>query len=208
MHVGFSLLTLHPGRVGGSESNVRGLLEQFAAGNGPERVTVLANRRVAEAYGAYERGPVSLREVRSYRAGRSDLTRALAIAAGGLAPRVVARDVPDDLDVLHHPVTLPIPRLPDVPAVTTLLDLQHHELPESFSRAERLLRRWGYDGAARRADLVITISDHARRQIAAIDGIDGDRVEAVPLGVDRERFNPEPGDEDGSLSRRLGLPER
>ena len=63
MHVGFSLLTLFPGRVGGSETNVRGLLEQFAAGNGPERVTVLANRHVAEAYRVFERGPVTLHEV-------------------------------------------------------------------------------------------------------------------------------------------------
>ena len=55
VHVGFALLTLFPGRVGGSESNVRGLLGEFGAGNGPERVTVLANRHVAEAYGA--RGP-------------------------------------------------------------------------------------------------------------------------------------------------------
>ena len=41
MHVALSLLTLFPGRVGGSESNVRGLLGEFAVGHGPERVTVL-----------------------------------------------------------------------------------------------------------------------------------------------------------------------
>jgi glycosyltransferase involved in cell wall biosynthesis len=203
VHVGFSLLTLFPGRVGGSETNVRGLLEQFAAGNGPERVTVLANRHVAEAYRSYERGPVTLHEVRSYRPGDSDLTRTAAMAAGALAPGLAARDAPRDLDVLHHPVTVPIPRLGDVPTVTTLLDLQHHELPASFSRAERLFRRWAYDGAARKADLVITISDHARAQIGAIEGIDPERVETVPLGVDRSRFNPEPTPADKALANRL-----
>ena len=50
MHVAFSLLTLFPGRVGGSESNVKGLLREFSAGNGPERVTVLANPLVMDAY--------------------------------------------------------------------------------------------------------------------------------------------------------------
>src|SRR3954451_7207978 len=69
VHVGFSLLTLFPGRVGGSETYVRGLLGEFARGHGPERLTVLANRQVAEAYRGYAAGPVELRRVGSYRAG-------------------------------------------------------------------------------------------------------------------------------------------
>ena len=36
VHVALSLLTLFPGRVGGSESNVRGVLGEFAAGHGPD----------------------------------------------------------------------------------------------------------------------------------------------------------------------------
>ena len=48
LHLGFSLLTLIPERMGGSETNVRGLLGAFAAGEGPERVTVLANRHVKQ----------------------------------------------------------------------------------------------------------------------------------------------------------------
>ena len=203
MHVGFSLLTLFPGRVGGSESNVRGLLGQFADGNGPERVTVLANRHVMAAYGPYARGPVSLHEVHSYRPGDGNLTRLLAMTAAGLLPRIAARDVPRDLDVLHHPVTVPVPQLVDVPSVTTLLDLQHHELPESFPPAERLFRRWAYDGAGRRADLVVTISEHARAQIAAMEGIGPDRVESVPLGVDTGRFNQSPTEGDRALAARL-----
>ena len=39
LNVGYSLLTLFPGRVGGSEANVRGLLSEYAAGNGPDAVT-------------------------------------------------------------------------------------------------------------------------------------------------------------------------
>ena len=109
MHLGYSLLTLFPGRVGGSETNVRGLLGEFADGNGPERVTVFANRFVAAAYGEYERGPVSLHHVRSYRAGNSIPTRALAMSAARALPRLAARDVPP-VDVVHYPVTVPIPR--------------------------------------------------------------------------------------------------
>lgn len=208
MHVGFSLLTLFPGRVGGSESNVRGVLGQFAAGNGPERVTVLANRHVADAYGGYARGPVALRRVRSYRSGDGDLTRLLAMVAAGALPRLAARDVPRDLDVLHHPVTVPIPRLPGVPTVTTVLDLQHHELPELFSRGERLHRRWAYDGAARRADLVLTISDYSRGKLIEIAGLAPERVVTAHLGIDHDRFSPAPTVADETIRERLRLPER
>ena len=37
MRIGFALLTLFPGRVGGSETYVRGLLGEYASGRGPTR---------------------------------------------------------------------------------------------------------------------------------------------------------------------------
>jgi len=208
VHLGFALLTLFPGRVGGAESLVRGVLDQFADGNGPERVTVLANRHVAAAYRGYEHGPVHLRHVRSYRAGDGSATRLLAMASAGVAPRLAARDVPRDFDVLHHPVTVPIPRLRETPTVTTVFDLQHHELPGFFSRAERLYRRWAYDGAARGADRVMTISDYSRERLIEIVGIEPERVTAIHLGIDHERFSPASTDADARLRERLGLPER
>lgn len=208
MHLGYALLTLFPGRVGGAESNVRGVLGEFADGHGPERVTVLANRHVEAAYGGYERGPVQLRRVRSYRSGDRDVTRMLAMATAGVAPRIAALDAPRDLDVLHHPVTVPIPRLRGVPTVTTVFDLQHHELPQFFSRGELLYRRWAYDGAARSADLVLTISEYSRRTLIELGGVPADRVEAIHLGIDHERFNPVPTAADDDLRDRLALPER
>jgi len=208
VHVGFSLLTLFPSRVGGAESNVRGVLGQFANGNGPERVTVLANRHVAEAYGDYARNRVELHRVRSYHCGDSDSTRLLAMGAAALAPRLVARDVPNGLDVLHHPVTVPIPRLAGVPTVTTVFDLQHHELPWFFSRAERAYRGWAYDRAARRADLVSTISEYSRQRLIEIVGIAPERVVSIHLGIDHDRFDPTATDADALLRERRDLPDR
>ena len=188
MHVGFALLTLFPGRVGGSEANVRGLLGEFAAGHGPEQVTVLANRHVAAAYGP--KGPVRLHQVRSYRPGDSRLTRSLAMASALALPRLAARDVPAGLDVVHYPVTVPIPRT-RAPSVVTLLDVQHHDMPAFFGRAEAAFRRRAYDGAARRATVVVTISNFSRDRIVEALGIEPDRVEVVPLGIDHSRFAPE-----------------
>jgi glycosyltransferase involved in cell wall biosynthesis len=202
VHLAFSLLTLFPGRVGGSEAYVRGLLAEFRAGNGPERVTVLANRHVEPAYADRVGGPVGLHRVGSYRAGDGGATRALAMAWARAAPRVVARDVPAGPEVLHHPVTVPIPRL-DLPTVTTLFDVQHHDRPELFGRAERAYRRWAYDGAAERADLVVTTSEHSRASLARHTRTDPERIVAIPLGIDPERFSPTGDAADERLGDRL-----
>src|SRR4051794_4185451 len=191
MHLGFALLTMFPGRVGGSETYVRGLLGEYGAGHGPESVTVLANRHVIDAYGSETRGPVATRHVRSYWPGDSNATRYLALQVARVAPWLVARDAPRDLDLIHYPVSIPIPRVAGIPRVVTLLDVQHHELPDMFSAADRRLRSWAYADAARGADLVITISEHSRQTIAERLGIDPARIVAIPLGVDHDRFRPD-----------------
>jgi glycosyltransferase involved in cell wall biosynthesis len=185
VHVGLGLLTLFPGRMGGSETNVRGLLGEFARGHGPERVTALVNRHAVDAYRSS--GSVEVRHVRSYRPGDSRLTRFLAMNAGRVWPELDGRE----FDVVHYPVTVPVPSLDGAPRVVTLLDVCHHELPGMFSRAERWLRSWAYDGAARDADLVITISEHARRGIVEHVGVPAERIEVIGLGVDHERFAPD-----------------
>lgn len=200
MHVALSLLTLFPGRVGGSESNVRGLLGEFASGHGPERVTVLANRHVVSPYAGYARGPVSLRHVRTYRPGDQPATRFAAMHAGRVWPVLSGRG----FDVVHYPATVPVPRVRGVPRIVSLLDVQHHELPSMFSALERRLRVWAYDGAARDADLVLTISEHARQGIIEHVGVPADRVWAIPLGIDHEHFALSGGGPPDSL----GLPER
>ena len=208
MHVALALLTLFPGRVGGSESNVRGILGQFADGVGPDRVTVLANRHVARAYGEYDRGPVTIVPARGYRPGDSDATRVLAMNAARLMPRRAARDLPADAQVVHHPVTIPIPTVAHLPTVTTVYDLQHHELPSLFSRAERAFRRWAYDGAARAAHVVLTTSDYSRERLIELTGVAPGRVETVHMGIDHTRFRPDPEPADERLRAGLGLPDR
>ena len=200
MHVGFSLLTLVPGAVGGSESYVRGLLGELGAGR--HRLTVLANAQVERAYVDYASERVSLHRVRSYRTGTSAPARMAAMAFARALPGVVARDVPAHLDVFHYPVTVPLPHT-ERPTVVTIHDLQHHALPELFSRAELAYRRWAYDGAARRATRVVAISEHTRGEVIERLGVDPESVDAIHQGVDLRRFTP-----DGDAPAERGLPER
>jgi glycosyltransferase involved in cell wall biosynthesis len=144
--------------------------------------------------------------VRSYWAGDSVATRGMAMAWARLLPRLAARDVPAGLDVIHYPVTVPIPQTA-APCVVTVYDLQHHDLPEFFSRAERSYRRWAYDGPARSATVVVTTSDYTRQRLAQRLGVPADRVEVVYPGIDHRRFAPA-GDDDERLLAGLDLPER
>jgi glycosyltransferase involved in cell wall biosynthesis len=174
VHVAFSLLTLAPGAVGGSETYARGLLDAFAEGHGPHRVTVLVGPAIAGG------GPIEVSQV------------APRIADGGVGRlagllRGMARGDASGADVLHHPLTVPAPR-PRRPSVLTLHDLLHRELPSSFSRAERAFRRFAYEPAARRATRVVTVSEHARGQIIRCLGIPPERIVAIHSGVDHERF--------------------
>ena len=199
MHVAFSVLTLVPGQIGGTETYVRGLVRAYGELAAP-RVTVLAPEAAAaslEGAGPVEIVPVGLR------IGASPPARLAGLAHGLLAPPRSAVRAAATADVLHLPLTVPIPRAP-VPTVVTLHDVLHLDVPGAVGRAERAYRRVAYDRAARRADLVVTVSEHARERIVARLGIAPERVVAIPHGIDHERFRP---DGDDSPLAGLALPD-
>jgi glycosyltransferase involved in cell wall biosynthesis len=203
MNVGFSLLTLHPGHAGGSEMVATELLRQFARGAGPDQVTVLANPGVAREYAGARKDPVVFR-VGRYRPGRAGARRLLGLVGGLALPRLIAGGVPASVDIVHYPLTVPIPRT-GLPTVLTLHDLQHHELPELFPRGEVLFRRFAYDRAAKQATRVVTLTEATKRHIIDRLGIAGDRIEVIPHGIEHHRFTPEPtpADEDMDLPERF-----
>ena len=83
--------------------------------------------------------------------------------------------------------------------VVSLLDVQHLDLPGLFSRAERTYRRRFYDAAARRADVVITISEFTKSRIVETLGIEPSRIIVAPLGVDAAEFEPNLGPRENLL---------
>ena len=90
---------------------------------------------------------------------------------------------------VHYPLTLRIPPV-GVPSVVTLHDVQHLELPQLFSRAERAFRAVAWHGALRRADRVIAISEFVRGRAIATLGLDPERISVVPLGLDHDLLRP------------------
>jgi glycosyltransferase involved in cell wall biosynthesis len=188
MRVGISLLTLVPQVVGGSERYARELCRALA------RVGELDYRvyapRIAEDAG----DGLPSTTVGAYRAARSLPGRIGAMSVAAAVPWPVRRALDlERLDAIHFPLSVMLPPVERPPAATTILDVQHEFLPEFFSRAERAYRRVVYGWTARRSRIVITISEHARRTLIDRLGLAPDRVRAVHLAVDLDRFSP--GDE-------------
>ena len=184
------MLTLVPGAMGGSETYARALTRELASST-----TVDAHALVPRIARGFSEGipEVVVDEIGGGPSTRDRLTTlATATLRGSRIRHRMGR-----IDVMHVPFTVPVPRPPaGVPLVQTLLDVQHLELPEMFTRAELAYRAYYYDRTARRADAVITISEAAKRQIVARLGADPERVFVAYLGVDTERYTPQTGPRD------------
>jgi glycosyltransferase involved in cell wall biosynthesis len=181
MRVGISLLTLIPGVSGGSETYARELVRALGRVGRHEYRLYLPS--IADDVDGLP-GEV----VPEYRASWSFAGRLRAMAqasafGGGISRRFSA------VDALHFPLSLMIPPV-STPAVTTVLDVQHEELPEFFSRAERLYRHAVYGWTVRRSRIVVTISNHAKRAIVAHLGVPEERVRPIYFGIDHDRFFP------------------
>lgn len=180
MRIGLSLLTLVPGEVGGAETSARGLCRGLAEVGVLDEVAFTP----PAAPGAGEGLPEV--QVPEYRFARSLPQRAVAMALAAAKPGRVRRRF-GQLDAVHYPLTIALPRL-DVPSAVTVHDLQHLDHPQLFSRAERLFRARMHEGSARRADAVIVPSQFVRRRAVELLGLPPERVHVIPWGLDHDRF--------------------
>ncbi|MDX6621177.1 MAG: hypothetical protein QOK36_3563 [Gaiellales bacterium] len=180
--VALAMLTLVPGEMGGSETYARALTRELA---GSAEATVTA---YVSAIGAGFSEGVPERVVAGIGGGASTRSRVTTLVQGAAHGRSI-RASWADAAVVHYPFTAPVPRpAASTPVAVTLLDVQHLDLPDLFGRAERAYRRRFYDGAARRADVVVTISQFAKSRIVAMLGIAPERIAVAPLGVDTTEF--------------------
>ncbi len=189
MRVGISLLTLASGDQGGSETYARELARALRSVGTLEYTLFVPESASGGAEG------LSAVEVRELPLGRRGPGRipAMAVAArrsGKL--RACLRE----LDVVHYPLTVRVPRAA-CPRIVTLQDLQHRDLPELFSASRRLFRRLAYDRAAERADAVVVLSEFVRGRALELLDVDPGRLHVIQHGVDHTTFRP--GDEPREL---------
>ncbi len=182
MTVGIALLTLVPGRLGGSETYVRGLLGGLAR-VGELDYRVLLPPVAPDAAEGLD-GDVAV----EYRRAGSAPSRLAAMALAAARPGPLRARLAGT-EAVHYPLTIALPTV-DRPSVVTLHDVQHLDLPELFPRGERAFRAVAWHRSLRRADRVIAISEFVRDRAVAKLGLDPARIRVVPLGLDHELLTP------------------
>ncbi|MEX1008503.1 MAG: glycosyltransferase family 1 protein [Acidimicrobiia bacterium] len=106
------------------------------------------------------------------------------LGRGGPARRVAP------VDLVHAPSPA-VPPLEGVPLVVTVHDAAPITMPEATTRRGRRFHTRGFAAAARRARLVIAVSEFAADEIAANTPIPRERMRIVPNGVNLERATAE-----------------
>jgi glycosyltransferase involved in cell wall biosynthesis len=181
LRVVLAMATFVPAGMGGTETFARALVSGLAEREDID-LEVLVSRAAAGTMDAPNE--MVLRHV----GGGASTVQRLRTLAQAAVPGSVARALIRGADVVHYPFTVPVPGPQGVPWVQSLHDVQHLDLPEMFSRAERAYRRLAYDLPARRANRIVTISEFSKGRIVERLGIDPDRIDVAHLGVDRAAF--------------------
>lgn len=202
LRVGLGLLSVYPSSNAGTTTYVRELLTSFSNDEAVE-VIALVNPEMGRACGHLAGDGTIVRGSHRYATTERRFGRVPALGMTTLLPVVTAGGL-QDVDVIHYPQTVRSPRV-DRPVVVTLHDVQHLDLPHLFSTSVRIWRRLMYDESARRADAVITVSEHARARIIDRLNIDPTRVHVSYHGVDSTLFTPEPTTNDAMVRHHLGI---
>jgi len=188
LSVALSMLTLVPGGMGGSETYARALTRQLAGVDHVSAIVVVP----AGAAGFSEGIPERVAD--QVRGGSTTRDRLITVTTAKLRARTIRR-LTADSDVVHFPFTVPVPRPGRHQGfVQSLLDVQHLDLPQLFSRPELAYRRHFYQGAAKRADVVITISEFAKSRMVELLGLPAEKIRVAHLGVDATVFVPNFGE--------------
>jgi glycosyltransferase involved in cell wall biosynthesis len=195
--VGFNLLWLVPGVVGGTEEATVELLRTLAA-EPPDDIEyrLYALEPFAAAHPQLvEHYPTQLLRMR----GRLKPLRVLA--EGTWLTRTTRQD---DVRLVHHAGGT-LPPGSHLPSVVTIHDLQPFDLPDNFHPAKRAYLHRVVPRAVHKARLVLAHSEFVRRSVVDRFGIAPDRVKVIPAGV---RPHPPAKVSVEELRRRYDLPSR
>jgi glycosyltransferase involved in cell wall biosynthesis len=165
-----------PGRVGGIESHVIGIIEALLA-DAPwlQQMILVTRAENDDLFRTFQSNRCTLLlQTRPILNGRPITNWAQSLAAHPTdAARLLRQFQQDKLqllrragaDVVHFPGCAMNPMQLDLPAVVTLHDLQHRRFPEYFTDAELHNRETYWRESARRADAVLTASTFAANDI-------------------------------------------
>jgi glycosyltransferase involved in cell wall biosynthesis len=196
-HVALNALFLDPGRSGGPETYLRGLVPALAERHPRVRFTVITTRRGAHALRADGWGDWC--DVVALRTDEGERLRRLRAELAGFERAALAHGC----DLTHSLASLG-PVRPRLPSVLSLHDLTFVHA-RTFGAATTLAMRTIVSQAARHAAWIVTAAAAMREDISATLAIDPERISVVPHGAGRPvGVEPAPPAE---LRARHGLPD-
>lgn len=173
VHIAVNLRLFTEGEIGGLENYIRHVVPALTRRGHQqgERVTLLARRSEAEHLRAL-----------------SPEATVVTVADELESERVLASG---SYDLLFCPLLVLEPLHPRIPAAVLIPDLQHEFLPDCFEPPALRWRTHHYRTSAEHADLIFTLSEHAKQTIVQKYGVGATRVAVVQPGVDPEFFEPQ-----------------
>jgi glycosyltransferase involved in cell wall biosynthesis len=167
MRIGINALFMIPGEVGGSETYLRNLVAHLGSMGRSNEYVIFTNR---ESAGTFVHPSSGFKEVHC--PVRAAFRPARVLYEQLLLPLQVRQR---EIDVLHSP-GYTAPFVSPCPSVVTIYDLNFLHHPEDFSQPSAMTLRVLVPLAAKRCDLIITLSKKSRRDIVATLGVSGDQV--------------------------------
>lgn len=104
------------------------------------------------------------------------------------------------IDILHTQYVVPL--WPARGNAVTIHDILFEKYPEFFTPFFVWRSRWLFRRSARKADMVLTVSEYSRREISDCYGLPPQRIGLLFNAVDHARFHPAQSDESGVLAAR------
>ncbi len=188
MRVAINLLQLPPGRFEGVTTYVKKLIERLPQVGpddqyyvfhqpGLEIAQQLDTRITTVAFA--QPGLIS-------KAHRKALSLARIKVPNSQAKKIRDYAKREQIDIIHYPFSsIPVTEQKlGVPAVLSVMDIQHEFFPELFSASDLLARRLAYQSSAESADSIIAISEFTKQTLVDKFKIPADKIHVVYLSGD------------------------
>jgi glycosyltransferase involved in cell wall biosynthesis len=186
MRIAVNLRQYFQGKIGGMENYVRNIL----AGLAHHSLTIWVHTSEVENV----RALAPSAEIVGITHEKGEFTIARSLRSG-------------QFDLFFCPLLVLEPLVSPIPSAVMMPDVQHHFYPEFFDADVLNWRRRTYGPSARNADVVFTLSDHAKSTIVDSFHIHPDKIVPVHLDVDPEFRRPIPPTPSPAFAA-LGLPAR
>ncbi len=161
MRIGVNLCPLVPGRAGGVRQHVSGLLDTLRENCDSDQYVYYGNSHLKASLPT-----------------KNDRIRFVDVA--GKPGEIMRRGLHGEFDVLYAPLMDLGIETAAFPAVSLLVDLQHHTYPEFFSAQELRSRRLLWEWSARASQFVCASTEYVANTIVNGLGIDRSRIVLTP----------------------------